>query len=311
MANHAVLAYNYWGNGTEPVNPYGGKSDWVDYLRLKGFAPNLKTEFPQFNIAGIGGFGGGGSEGVDDLHSVEFGDTLTWIRGKHTFKYGAEYLKGASNDVSAGGSAGSFNFTNTEVGIPSDPASGIGFASYLLGLADSYQAYHYTTPSYARDSYFSAFVQDDFKVTRKLTLNLGLRWDLFTPDVHKYYQKSWVNTTLANPGSPGVLGALQFASSADPSGVNTYYHNFSPRIGLAYSLNDKTVIRAAYGIFYAQGNANRLVGMSADGFVGRLCADDSLVAKFSGKRAALFSQLAGVMDGFSGVFIHILKRIVS
>ncbi len=64
--------------------------------------------------------------------------------------------------------------------------------------------------------------------------------------------------TLANPGSPGVLGGLEFASPADPSGVNTYYRNFSPRIGLAYSLNDKTVIRAAYGIFYAQGNGNRL-----------------------------------------------------
>ena len=144
------------------------------------------------------------------------------------------------------------------MGIPSDPASGVGFASYMLGLADSYQASHYTTPTYARNSYFAAFAQDDFKVTRKLTLNLGLRWDLFTPDVHKYYKKSWVNMTLANPGSPGVPGGLEFASPSDPSGVNTYYRNFSPRIGMAYSLNDKTVIRAAYGIFYAQGNGNRL-----------------------------------------------------
>jgi hypothetical protein len=258
MANHAVLAYNYWGNGTELVSPYGGKADWDDYLGLKGFAPNYKTQFPAINIGGVGGFGGGGAEGVDDEHSVEFADTLTWIKGKHTLKYGIEYLKGATNDEYPGDSAGTFNFSNTEVGIPSDPTSGVGFASYLLGLADSYQANHYTTPNYARNSYFAAFAQDDFKVTRKLTLNLGLRWDLFTPDVHKYYEKSWVNTTLPNPGSPGVLGALEFASPSDPSGVNTYYRNFSPRIGLAYSLNDKTVIRAAYGIFYAQGNANRL-----------------------------------------------------
>ncbi len=49
MANHAVLAYNYWGGGTEFVSPYAGKSDWVDYLGLKGFAPNAKTEFPQLS----------------------------------------------------------------------------------------------------------------------------------------------------------------------------------------------------------------------------------------------------------------------
>ena len=258
MANQAVLAYNYWGNGVELVSPFGGKADWTDYLGLKGFTPNAKTEFPSININGIGGFGGWGEQNVGDMHSVEFADTLTWITGKHTFKYGIEYLKGASNDVGPYGSAGTFNFSNMEVGIPSDPTSGVPFASYMLGLTDSYQAYHYTTPSYARNSYFAVFAQDDYKVTRKLTLNLGLRWDLFTPNVHKYYQKSWVNTTLANPGSPGVPGGLEFASPADPSGVNTYYRNFSPRIGLAYSLNDKTVVRAAYGIFYAQGNANRL-----------------------------------------------------
>jgi hypothetical protein len=239
IAHHAVLAYNYWGGGTKLVTPYGGKSDWVDYLGLKGFAPNFKTQFPVIGIGGTGGFGGGGSEDVHNSHSVEFADTLTWITGRHTFKFGIEYLKSATNNVSPYGNAGSFNFSNTEVGIPSDPASGVGFASYMLGLADSYQASHFTTPTYARNSYFAVFAQDDFKVTRKLTLNLGLRWDLFTPDVNKYYKKSWVNMTLANPGSPGVTGALEFASPTDPSGVNTYYRNFSPRIGLAYSINDK------------------------------------------------------------------------
>ena len=58
IANHAVLAYNYWGNGTQLVSPYGGKSDWVDYLGLKGFAPNFKTQFPVIGIAETGGFGG-------------------------------------------------------------------------------------------------------------------------------------------------------------------------------------------------------------------------------------------------------------
>jgi len=285
MANHSVLAYNYWGNGMQLVSPYGGRSDWVDYLGLKGFAPNFKTQFPEIGINGTGGFGGGGSESVGNTHSVEFADTLTLITGKHTLKYGVEYLKTASNEVFPSGNAGVFNFSNTELGIPSDPTSGVGFASYLLGLADSYEAPHYTTPDYARNSYFAAFAQDDFKVTRKLTLNLGLRWDFFTPDVNKNYKKSWVNLTLANPGSPGVPGALEFASPADPAGVNTYYRNFSPRIGLAYSLNDKTVLRAAYGIFYSQGNGNSLAGglltQGYNGTVGADSPDNGLTSAFN------------------------------
>jgi hypothetical protein len=284
MANHAVLAYNYWGNGTQLVSPYGGKSDWVDYLGLKGFAPNFKTQFPVIGIAGTGGYGGG-SESVGNTHSVEFADTLTWITGKHTFKYGIEYLKTASNDVSPYGNDGSFNFSNTELGIPSDPTSGVGFASYMLGVADSYQASHYTTPTYARNSYIAVFAQDDFKVTRKLTLNLGLRWDLFTPNVHKYYEKSWVNLALVNPGSPGIPGGLEFASPADPSGVNTYYRNVSPRIGMAYSLNDKTVLRAAYGIFYAQGNASSMDGglltQGYNGTVGASSPDNGFTPAFN------------------------------
>jgi hypothetical protein len=109
-------------------------------------------------------------------------------------------------------------------------------------------------------SYYSAFAQDDFKVSKKLTVNVGLRWDLFTPVTHKYYHKSWIdgeamNTAITPNPIPGVF---QLASASNPSGMNTYYHNFSPRIGLAYSLNDKTVIRAGYGIFYAQGNGDRV-----------------------------------------------------
>src|ERR1019366_7033876 len=208
--------------------------------------------------------------------------------GKHTFKYGIEYLKAANNEVGPYGTAGTLNFSNTEVGIPSDQTSGVGFASYMLGLADSYQAFHYTTPGYSRDSYFAAFAQDDFKVTRKLTLNLGVRWDLFNPDVHKYYQKSWVNMTLANPGSPGVPGGLEFASPSNPSGVNTYYRDFSPRIGLAYSINDKTVLRAAYGIYYAQAKATRLTGWEMvqgyNGTVGASSPDNGFTPAFNWDR---------------------------
>ena len=263
--NVAVVSYNLWDNGTPPVATYGGKADWVDYLGLKGFDPNLKTEFPQIVIDMPGEFAdsynGGGGEGVDDNHSAEIKDTLTWIRGKHTLKLGFDYQKGADNSISPGRNAGYFQFTNTETGVPSVPTSGSGFASFLLGYASTANDEVYTAPAYSREGYLGAFVQDDWKLTRKLTVNVGLRWDMFIPDYHRYNQKSWVDYALPNPGAPGEDGALAFATSSPlRSGVYTHHHDFAPRIGLAYSLNDKTVIRAAFGIYFAQGNADRASG---------------------------------------------------
>ncbi len=265
VSNVAVASFNEWNSGTPPETTYGGKSDWVDYLGFKGFDPTEKTMFPQIVIdmpqEMSDAFNGGGGEGVDDNHSEEFKDTLTWIRGKHTLKFGMDYQKDADNSVSPGGTAGFFQFTNTETGIASDPSSGSGFASYLLGYASNIHDTVYTTPAYSRDGYLGAFVQDDWKFSRKLTVNVGLRWDLFMPDYHEHGTKSWVDMSTPNPGAPGELGALLFGTSAPlRSGVYTHFHAFAPRIGLAYSLNDKTVIRAAFGVYFAQGNADRASG---------------------------------------------------
>ncbi len=263
--NVAVASFNSWNNGTPPVSSYGGRSDWVDYLGLKGFDPNLKTEFPQIVIDMPGEFAdsynGGGGEGVDDNHSEEVKDTLTWIRGKHTLKFGLDYQQGADNSISPGRNAGYFQFTNTETGIPSVTNSGSGFASFLLGYASTVNDEVYTAPAYSRNGYLGAFVQDDWKLTRKLTVNVGLRWDMFIPDYHRYNQKSWIGLGDPNPGAPGEIGVLDFANNYPlRSGVYTHHHDFAPRLGFAYSLNDKTVIRAAFGIYFAQGNADRVSG---------------------------------------------------
>ena len=133
-------------------------------------------------------------------------------------------------------------------------------ASYLLGLVDEATDVHYNVPGYARNGSFGAFVQDDFKVSRKLTLNLGLRWDLFLPESQRYNQKSWIDYSVPNVAANNIPGILNVASPGNETGLNTYYRQFSPRIGLAYSFDNKTVVRAAYGIFYAQGNATELSG---------------------------------------------------
>ncbi len=258
LTNQATLAWNEYDNGTPEVSPWSGKADWVDYLGIKGTTPNYLTAFPTIRINGIA-WDGGGSPNVTNEHYSEFNDTMTWIKGKHTVKFGFQMMKGAENSVSPGGD-GQFNFGNLETGNPGVANTGAGAASFLLGLADEATDLHYLVPGYARNGTYAAFAQDDFKFSRKLTFNLGLRWDLFLPESQRYNQKTWIDYSVPNPDANNILGALNSAHPGDETGLNTYYHQFSPRIGLAYSLNDKTVVRAAYGIFYAEGNALMLSG---------------------------------------------------
>ncbi|HTS69437.1 MAG TPA: TonB-dependent receptor, partial [Terriglobia bacterium] len=258
LTNQLTLAWNLWTGGLPAPSTWAGKSYWVDYLGLKGFAPNYKTQFPQFGIAGVDCCTGGGGASSDSQHSSNIKDMVNWSKGRHTAKFGFEYLKGADNSVNVGNSAGSFDFLNQETGSPGISGSGNGFASFLLGYADDVNAYHYNAPSYNRNVYWAAFVQDDIKVARMLTLNLGLRYDLFEPDWEKYNHKSWVDYSVPNPDANNILGAFVTATRKDRTGLNVYKTNFSPRVGLAYSLNHKTVIRAAFGVYYATGNANHL-----------------------------------------------------
>jgi Carboxypeptidase regulatory-like domain/TonB-dependent Receptor Plug Domain/TonB dependent receptor len=255
LINEATLGFNFWGGGSVTLLSYAGRSDWDQYLGLKGFTPDPPDYFPQIVIDGLS-YNGGPGISFGDQHESQVNDSLTWIKGEHTAKFGFNYMKGASNNVGTSRTGGYFCFQPYETGLASNSVSGAGFASYLLGLANDVQDYNFTTPGYDRNSYWGLFAQDDYKVSKKLTLNLGLRWEVFTPDVHKNNTKSWVSPTLPNPAAGNLPGALQFATAWDPSGVNTYYRDFGPRIGLAYALNDKTVIRAGYGIFYSQGNGS-------------------------------------------------------
>ncbi len=259
MSNQATLAVNQWNSGQPEVSPWAGKADWTSYFGIGGVTPNYPTEFPNIQIGGTD-YVGGGTPGVTNLHTTLFNDSFTWVKGKHTVKFGFQMSKGAQNSISPGGSAGRFNFGNLETAAPGNTLTGAPMASFLLGVTDSATDLHYLVPGYARDSTYGAFAQDDFKVSRKLTLNLGLRWDLFMPESQRYNQKTWIDYSQPNPGANKIPGILNHAQPGNETGLNTYYKNFGPRIGLAYTLDSKTVIRAAYGIYYAQGNASGLSG---------------------------------------------------
>ncbi len=123
---------------------------------------------------------------------------------------------------------------------------------------------------------YATYVQDDYKVSSRLTLNLGLRWDVWSPFTEVNNVMSFFNPTLPNPLAGGIPGALEFAGNGPDSchcstPVKQHDLNLGPRFGLAYRLGDNTVIRASYGIFFAHaggvgGRTNGRQGLSQVGF---------------------------------------------
>ena len=121
-------------------------------------------------------------------------------------------------------------------------------ASFLLGWGVFGQVNVYSSGSYERSGYYAGYAQDDFKWTSKLTLNLGLRYDLYRPTVDKWNHLAWVDMKLPNPALGGFPGTMVFATPERRTGVDQFNNGWAPRFGLAYSLTPTTVLRAGYGL---------------------------------------------------------------
>ena len=153
--------------------------------------------------------------------------------------------------------AGCVGFSYTETGVPngSDPtAGGTPFASLLLGYADSGSL---DTVRFIGQQwpYFAGYFQDDWRVSPKLMLNLGLRWETQLPPTGLDDRWSDFSPTTPNPGAGNILGAVIFAGSGQGrvgsrTLADSYWKAFGPHVGFAYSMNDKTVIRGSYALSY-------------------------------------------------------------
>jgi hypothetical protein len=190
---------------------------------------------------------------------IENGSTITgflsWIKGKHEIKIGAAGV--AHQDNSLPLSASFFYFSNLETNLPSAPnpsATGNSFASFLVGAVDNGQVTTSPFEMGSRHRQMWVYFQDNYKATSKLSLNLGLRYDIPWTGTYAHNIYSSFDATLANPGAGGRLGALAFAGygpgrTGKPNFADTRYIYLQPRFGFAYSLNDKTVLRGGFGTF--------------------------------------------------------------
>ncbi|MDO8679039.1 MAG: TonB-dependent receptor [Acidobacteriota bacterium] len=169
-------------------------------------------------------------------------NTLTWLKGRHQWKFGTDIMMPMTNEYyDVAPTRGNLRFQNT--------FTGHAFADFLLGYANRAELTNVFVVTQQLWS-TSFYLQDDWKASDKLTLNLGLRYDYMPPATEK-------DNRLANfdPTANGGAGGLIFAkdgSIADRALVNADKNNFAPRLGAIYRFNDKTLVRGGYGVFYNQ-----------------------------------------------------------
>ena len=216
---------------------------------------------------GAGGMqqlGPGAGQTLSFEEKPSFNANATWVKGNHTFKVGAEvyFEQNYSNPYSlvrlSAGTGPTSLPENPTVGT-NGFSEGFGYASFLLG---GYGPYAATLATYGTSQSpseniregqqtWGLFIQDSWKVTRKLTLDYGLRWDYNTPYHEQYGRLGQFAPTIANANAGGALGATRYASTCNCSFYQSAYpYGIGPRLGVAYQITPKTVFRGGFGINY-------------------------------------------------------------
>ena len=196
--------------------------------------------------------------------------SLTWVKSNHTYKFGAEMRLEGYPTWSLSSGYGRFDFSSTQTGIPQSgyiTSSGVGvgfpYASFLLGQFNATYVGAPATPRIGKSAW-ALFAQDSWKVTPKLTLDYGLRWDYQNYLNETYGRVASFSPTTANPRVDNLPGAMIF----ERNGVkfaNVYPHAYGPRLGAAYQITPKTVFRAGWGISYGQTATNNGASVTAAG----------------------------------------------
>ncbi len=259
VLNHVTLSFNHRDN---PQKVILSDTDGAAEIGLKGLSTH---GFPQIT------WGTGPFVTLDNPGFIKDGyrgdlswgvlDTVSFSKGRHFFKAGFDYRRNLQTYQNS--AASTFVFNPRATAIPNEAFSGnytgYAFASYLLGIVDSATI---TEPNSlgGRRSYYGLFVQDDFKVNSRLTLNLGLRWEFQPPQTEAADRMSSWNPNKIDPLS-GLPGAYDFAGNCSVcTGKNYFgtkdYRDFGPRFGFAFRAPWDFVVRGAYGILYEADSFN-------------------------------------------------------
>jgi hypothetical protein len=243
-----------------------------------GFSPSLvglmqQNIFPRFNIADIYYIGASEGRWYEHTNTFSFNFGVTKNLGRHNMKFGFQSQVKQNNSQGAQRPGGEYNFdrafTQPSAFTPGNNL-GHGVASFLLGTPRT-GLLNLRAATAPQSPFYGWYFQDDFKVTAKLTLNLGLRYDLMLGITERYNQNNLgFNRTVSNPfeaaakaaygrnpipelaaANFNVRGGLFFATADNRRNVIADKTNWQPRIGIAYRLFPRTVLRTGFGIFYS------------------------------------------------------------
>ena len=250
-----------------------GMNRWIEQSATQGdgFTPStlglpssldsLASQFPQIKIDGYSGLGPGAINNQDSYavprNYITYSADLTKTLSKHTVTVG--YM-GVVNQILGGhfyGTKLNFPIASTAGPDPTNPTSqtGYGFASFLLGVPDNGGSTGVNAQLATQKNYIGAYVQDDWKATPRLTLNLGLRYEIQTALTERHNKQQYFDFNMVNPIGSGTglttLGGLVFNGDGNRRGLyDPSYSNFAPRIGLSYQITPKFVLRSGYGLFF-------------------------------------------------------------
>ena len=270
-----VMVTNFgWGRWDEGRKPQGVPFD-VSSLGLPAYLNSFggPGAFPGVNISGYQGLGSGVLNATPRearTYSVDF--TKSW--NAHNFAFGFTGITFILNTFNSSQATFNFGPDFTQGPFPTSASSttGNGFASFLLGTGDSGGGITYSAEAAFAKKFYGWYLNDDWKVTSKLTLNLGVRYDFQTAPTDRFNRLSYFNFS-PNPISSQVSGVnlpgdLVYTGGGNPRQVyDPQYTNFAPRVSAAYSPTQKLVARAGFGMFYTPAmEFGDYQGLSLNGF---------------------------------------------
>ncbi|MBI1786073.1 MAG: carboxypeptidase regulatory-like domain-containing protein [Acidobacteria bacterium] len=246
-------------------DPYSLGSD----LGALGFSPLYVSQVQERFLPAIGITGFNGNDETGNQRFTRYSHTLavavSVVRSKHSMKSGWDGRVLIDHNASLGNPGGNFSFASTftsgpdpVAGVPGGQAPYLGFGTFLLGLPTS-GLLTFSDATSQQGFYHALYFQDDWKITQKLTLNLGIRWEIETGPTERYNRIATVEPAIDSPlakqtGLP-LKGGLEFrgVNGASRGRYRTDGNNIGPRLGFAYSLDSKTVFRGGLGLFFAPG----------------------------------------------------------
>ncbi|HEU4389463.1 MAG TPA: TonB-dependent receptor, partial [Blastocatellia bacterium] len=256
-------------------NPDSAPDDVINYdavagIGFTGSATN-PSGFPRIvgpNLGNLQGNRGGMSAMGPQQANKFWNDKLTavanatWVRNAHTFKFGGEFKQEVWSDANLTAAQGRLAYSEAQSGLPYLQTTTVGggsigyrYASFLMGLVNTATVAAPKEVQWRKQAW-SFYGQDNWKITPNLTLDYGLRWDYGGQGHELHFRSSEIDLNTPNPSAGGLPGAFIYEGFG-PGRCNctftkTYPWAFGPRLGIAYKWNDKTVIRAGWGVSYSQ-----------------------------------------------------------